>query len=292
MVYFKKRYEKAVEKMTRIRNAEIGKLKKAFAQVSEQRKMAYMKMQGKMKAAIQAFRECKSENNRLESQIGTLQQELERAKASLLDVQQRHKQYVNSILQGKSELQKQIMDEQLAVSKTKESLQLAQSEIAVVRSALEQIANSECKQEELEARIETKVKNPQTGTAVTLIPQAPGKYKVQWYRSFRGGSFTPIEGRKARKMSYIPTADDVGAVLRGKLTSEEGMVVYAEIGPIGVSVGLLTALMKVLKKSEAKLTPLLTAEGQPCSKAILVNRMKIKLRDGKKTSMKVNHLNG
>jgi len=93
------------------------------------------------------------------------------------------------------------------------------------------------------------VQQPMTGRAIKITPEFTEPYEVQWFRSFRGSYFYPISGSFGNEPTYVPTVDDVGAVLRAECTViGTGQIAAAEIGPVACRPKVVGVVAEHLKK--------------------------------------------
>lgn len=298
VLFHKRRYEKAVEKLTKMRNQEVQSLKDAFAEVSLKRKSAYIAMQKKMNAAIQLNTQTAAEKERLVAQVSQLQSQArthaKQAESAKHELSQRHGTAVAAFGKEKSALERRVTSlstelttAHASTDRVEEEKARLQGEFQVAKEALEEIVNLDSADGSgLEARVVSQLHPPVNGAPVTLIPNPPGDYQVQWFRSSKGSLFQPIAGTHGAK--YIPTADDIGAVLKGQARAADGAVVTAEVGPIECAPENIRSLTEYLKRAAKAELVLEVSSATPStdSKAIVLTKTKIKLRNGKQTQLK------
>jgi len=125
----------------------------------------------------------------------------------------------------------------------------------------------------------TPAQQPMTGKAIKITTEFTEPYEVQWFRSFRGSYFYPIPGIFGTEATYVPTVDDVGAVLRAECTVlATGQVAAAEIGPVACRPKVVGVVAEHLKKMDVTYPVGVNPDTQPKDKgkslAVLLNKEK------------------
>eukprot|EP00741_Cyanophora_paradoxa_P004304 tig00000792_g4178.t1 len=112
-----------------------------------------------------------------------------------------------------------------------------------------------------------------------LVLTGSGSYEgecwIQWYRSLNGSSFAPIEG--AVNPSYLPTADDVGCVLRLECTpvgvsGGRGQAFSADTTRIALDGHMDKLVRNYMKQGRAQLTVMLTGDVPDEQRTLLLDK--------------------
>eukprot|EP00736_Rhodelphis_marinus_P006749 Rmarinus@m.21226 len=134
-----------------------------------------------------------------------------------------------------------------------------------------------------------------TGVLLTVTGGLSSECFIEWYKSLRGGPFTPL---KVTGPSYHPTADDIECVVRVCVTpvrndNQVGPQLSMDTPPLVVEKDVLMRMHGFSREGQVEFNVLLTGAGLLEVPGVLfANREKLKIRIGSNTIFKCGHEEG
>lgn len=290
-----KEREANLEKMRQ----HVNNMKTQFQELSAKQKAAFMKVHQRMKQEEAEKRSLTETNRELTQKLQMARQKMEQAKKVFTEKEKE----VSKSRQMTLKLEKKFDKERRKMSQTlsKETKVAAEKEVELenVRKELEETARvleEKRLQEELkkkmQAYIEYQADAVCNGVELRVRVVYKGELSIQWSRSFSGSEFNDIVEASGDK--YTLTADDVGAVVRATITAKEtGLTTTADLGPIDMDAtmeteveGYIDQAWKHKKDIEFVVMPYPKPKVLKNPKIILLNKEKLKIREGSKTKTK------
>jgi hypothetical protein len=306
VVYYKKRWEKAVRDMTKQKNDALLKMKSKFGEWAEGKKKDFLRVQEQLKQQQAKTKHFENLARGYWKNASELKAGLDKANSIVKQQQEQ----IRKLMEDQRALKHSLLSEEEKAKATQAEQEKERSEQeAKLQETLTQLdsANSAINSfqdaETIKQGLRVAILNPAgarkrvvTGAILGLKISFDGaqgslhtgralEFKIQWFRSHRGSLFAPVQGSLGCAQKYKPTADDIGCVLRAEVTAMEGMTFEAEIGPVYPNGNLLEALDRYLGKKEHTF-PILSITDPGTPRQLVVHRDKVKLRCKKKTEMK------
>lgn len=295
MIFYKKKCESITTKITQEKDAEINNLKSMFAEVSEKRKESFLQLKERLKQAADVINDLTAKHEADTKRIAELTQHLaeaEQTQKALNEQLSAAKAELTAIsattASSSKKLEEEVQREKQLAEDVKKQLDSLNSELAKANTIIALKEEQEQAGTALDIRVESEGGGLicENSRPLKLIHSYPTHSPVQWYRSFRGGQYSPIPGMLSQKSMYIPTVDDIGACLKVEISLSNGTKGYREVGPVGSNRQMIITIAEGLKKMEAVFNVEGAYEPGLKNKSILLNKEKIKLRHNGKTVAK------
>lgn len=309
IVVVRKKAENAADKVRTEKDADIYALQVKFTEVSERRKQAFLQLKERLRDASELLQRQQTDAaaatkriTELETALAEEHRKNRELTASIADYERR----VHALEHDKGDLLQQTAAE---LQRSQTATRALEEKVATLTSDLERasaksraIEEKEAKQASVPMTIRPEYGYTENGQPVTISHPFPnGSTRIQWLRSFRGSTFTPIHGLSIpRFATYIPTVDDIGATLRCDVTvpDSDGVIVSREFGPIYCAKQLASTVGELIKKMDVTFNVepahvseemMRTKDKESDRRQILLNKEKIKLRAGGKTIAKAEY---